>query len=140
MSFESDKRFGEEGAVALVRYLSRFGFASEFAEGNFPGWDVHVHAATIEVKRDRQTSVTGNVFVEVSSHGNPSGISITKADTWAFIGQDSGLIIGTAKLRAILADFPEVAARDGKRGRIIPVRFLSALPFVGKMDLRELLP
>lgn len=40
---------------------------------------------TIEVKTDLQAVHTGNVFVEYSSRGKPSGISTTESDWYAFI-------------------------------------------------------
>ena len=39
---------------------------------------------TIEVKSDRRTKETGNLFIEYESRGKPSGISTTKADVWFY--------------------------------------------------------
>ena len=38
-----------------------------------------------EVKRDRLVSRTGNVAIETACYGKPSGISVTKADSWIFL-------------------------------------------------------
>jgi len=74
MSFEADKRFGDAGTAAVVAYLSRLGFYSNTPPGEFRAYDIHARA-TLEIKRDRRAAETGNLFVESSAHGEPSGIT-----------------------------------------------------------------
>lgn len=47
----------------------------------------------IEVKTDRKAHATGNIAVEFSYKSNPSGISTTQSDMWAFVLYKSDLII-----------------------------------------------
>jgi hypothetical protein len=53
---------------------------------------------TVEVKRDRRWWVTGNIYVEVECWYNnsqtwePSGLTVTKADYWAFV-LESGVVM-----------------------------------------------
>jgi hypothetical protein len=56
-----------EGEVAEIRLKQLFG------------------NKTIEVKRDFETFRTGNIAIEYMSRGKPSGLSVTKADWWAFV-------------------------------------------------------
>ncbi len=63
---------------------------------------------TVEVKRDDLVSDTGNIAIEYSFKGSPSGIMATKADFWAIIlsGQlyqdDFIIFIRTERLRSIV--------------------------------------
>lgn len=50
-------------------------------------------AKRVEVKTDRMAHRTGNIAVEYSSRGLPSGISTTKADCWAFVIGDNNTVI-----------------------------------------------
>jgi hypothetical protein len=58
----------------------------------------------IEVKLDRWCQVTGNIAVEFTNKGKPSGIAKTSADYWCFVveikgNQDLMVMVDTAKLR-----------------------------------------
>jgi len=50
-------------------------------------------AMKVEVKTDRMAHSTGNLAVEYSSRGLPSGIATTKADYWAFVIGDNNTVI-----------------------------------------------
>lgn len=139
MSFSDDKGFGDDGTSAVTRYLSRLGLYCNTPSGNFPSFDISARG-TFEVKRDRLASQTGNVFLEVSACGKPSGIATTKAAALVLIAEPSAFFVSTESLRAILPTLALVDARDGKRGHIIPVRTLAALPYIHRADLRGLLP
>ena len=60
--------------------------------------DLLTGGKTVEVKRDRRWWVTGNIFIEVQCWHNStmswedSGLSVTKADYWAFV-LESGVIL-----------------------------------------------
>lgn len=71
--FEFDLRVGQASENALAAILS---------EG-----------ATIEVKSDKMTRRTGNVFVEYESRGKPSGIATTQAQWWAIEVDDNVFVI-----------------------------------------------
>jgi hypothetical protein len=60
----------------------------------------------IEVKLDRWAQLTGNIAVEFSNRGKPSGIETTRADFWCYVvevkgEQDLMVLIETNKLRKI---------------------------------------
>ena len=56
---------------------------------------------TVEVKRDRRWHETGNLYIEVECWYNTtqswqaSGIAVTEADYWAFVLEESVLMIPT---------------------------------------------
>jgi hypothetical protein len=67
---------------------------------------------TVEVKTDRRWHQTGNLFIETECYyqttdtWEKSGISVSKATHWAFVLEDSVLIIPTFRLREALHDNP----------------------------------
>ena len=71
--------------------------------------DLLLGKRTIEVKRDRRWVDTGNIYVETecfftktNTWGN-SGLTITKAGYWAFVLEDSVVIVPTEVLRFAVA-------------------------------------
>lgn len=88
--FDVDLRKGEEGEF-LVK---------ELAQGK----------KTIEVKRDYMVSRTGNIAIEIEYKGHPSGLSITKAEWWAFVldgakyNGESIIFIKTERLKKIVKE------------------------------------
>ena len=75
--FRYDWEFGKEGEDEIAKLLNDY---------------------KVEVKRDRQTKQTGNVYIEYQSRGKPSGIKTTKADKWAYILQDGCILIVDTEL------------------------------------------
>ena len=54
----------------------------------------------IEVKFDRMTQKTGNVYIEYESRTKASGIRTTEADYWAYFTQDEEcFVISTKRLK-----------------------------------------
>lgn len=84
--WDLDLRFGQEGEVFVNKLLTS-------------------PIETIEVKRDRKWSRTGNFYIEVEcwSHNNQSwylsGINTTKATHQAFLLHDSVLIFPTERIK-----------------------------------------
>lgn len=66
---------------------------------------------TIEVKRDRKWWSTNNVYIEVecwylsSQSWEPSGLSVTKADYWAFVLEKGVVMIPTDHLHYAVKNF-----------------------------------
>jgi len=63
---------------------------------------------TLEVKTDRRWRETGNIYIEtecwyqVSQAWEPSGIRVTKATHWAYVLEDSVIIVPTYRIREML--------------------------------------
>ena len=69
-------------------------------------------ADTVEVKTDRRWYETGNLYIETecyyksSNSWEPSGIAVSKATHWAFVLEDSVLIVPTFRLREAIHEHP----------------------------------
>lgn len=69
------------------------------------------HGKTVEVKRDRKWWSTNNVYIEVecwylsSQSWEPSGLSVTKADYWAFVLEKGVVMIPTDHLNYAVKNF-----------------------------------
>jgi hypothetical protein len=63
---------------------------------------------TVEVKTDRRWYETGNIYIETecwykaSQTWEPSGIRVSKATHWAYVLEDSVIIVPTYRLREAL--------------------------------------
>lgn len=83
-SFDIDFSFGREGEQLVEDLLT---------EGK-----------RIEVKRDRKWSITGNVYIETdcfftkSNSWQPSGLSVTEAEYWAFVLNRTVIMLPTQVL------------------------------------------
>ena len=57
-------------------------------KGYFPYYDIEITkdnvVTTYEVKADRQAHTTGNIAIEFEYNNKPSGISVTRADYYAY--------------------------------------------------------
>lgn len=53
----------------------------------------------VEVKYDRKATETGNVFVEYSSRGKPSGMAVSEADYYVYYFGDIFVIIKSEDLK-----------------------------------------
>lgn len=66
---------------------------------------------TVEVKRDRKWFKTNNLYIETECYFKkteawaPSGLNVTEASYWAFVLQESTLIVPTDVLRYAVKEF-----------------------------------
>ena len=74
-----------------------------------------LHIDTIEVKTDRRWKDTGNLFIEEACFQQstrmwaPSGITISKATHWAFVLDDSVLIVSKNLLLDVIEEYGKPA-------------------------------
>lgn len=115
--FEDDKNFGEEMQKEFCKILIRRGYEiAHVAEGNFPDWDIQITSGkTFEVKADKKTGETGNIFIETRYRGEPSGICATKADYFVVIASNFAHIALSEDVRRFLL-FSEDKAYIRKAG------------------------
>ena len=132
-SWTAAKAVGDAGEAALAKWFRRRGFEVTKCIEPAKSFDLLVQSR-IEVKHDLQAARTGNVAVEVSHGGEPSGIVATTSDLWIVVTDAELLFIPTARLRdfVIGETFPEVPAGDqhAARVKLVPLSRLCALPFV----------
>ena len=90
-SFDLDFTYGKEGENLVEQLLTG--------------------GKTVEVKRDRKWWSTNNVYIEVecwylsSQSWEPSGLSVTKADYWAFVLEKGVVMIPTDHLHYAVKNF-----------------------------------
>lgn len=90
--FDIDAEYGRQGELFVTRIIDAL-------KNN-----------SVEVKRDGQVGYTGNLYVEYEcdkgrrGQFQPSGISTTQADLWAFVFGDAPacLVVSTDLLRALI--------------------------------------
>ena len=116
-SFDLDFRYGYAGEQLVEELLT--------------------NGKTVEVKRDRRWYETGNLYIEVECWYNStqswqaSGIAVTEADYWAFVLEESVLMIPTINViqainqhgRQITCEIPP----NKSRGFLITVNDLLAV-------------
>lgn len=86
-----------------------FKFDLEFGVLNGETWFHElVSNKKIEVKSDRKTAETGNVYIEYWSRGKSSGISTTQADYYVYkVAEDTAVLISTEQLKKKLKQLVE---------------------------------
>ena len=132
------KSRGDDGERLVGEHFARLGWEVTRSLGRAP-YDLLL-IGRIEVKTDRKFVKTGNVAVEVSYHGEASGIVTTTATWWAFVLADEVVIVRASVLRetVLSGGHREVSAGDGgaARVRLVPVDELRRLPGAHHIDLR----
>lgn len=90
-SFDLDFSYGREGEKLVEQLLT--------------------NGKTVEVKRDRKWHQTNNVYIEVecwylkSQSWEPSGLSVTKADYWAFVLEQGVVMVPTDYVRFVVKNW-----------------------------------
>lgn len=120
------KAAGNEGEETVARVLRERGFHVFRSLGHEP---IDLRAElTLEVKRDRLSTTTGNVAIEVQFRGEPSGISTSAADFWAIVLDAEVLIFRTPELKSLVQSggYRTIPAGDGRRSvvALVPVEHL----------------
>jgi hypothetical protein len=129
MPFQSDLLLGKKYELLLLDYLPKDEYTDvEFAPNKrFVEWDVKLKngalEAKYEVKSDRITAKTGNFCLEYECSGQPSGISTTQADYYAYFvihGNDHDLyLIPVSHIKDLVAQgaYKKMSGGDGYRSR-----------------------
>jgi hypothetical protein len=78
-NFTQDLKFSQEAEEYTVNKLKEKWPKTKRVEGNFKGYDIVIPEEDwkIEVKLDRKTLITDNLFIEYESRKHPSGITIS---------------------------------------------------------------
>jgi hypothetical protein len=84
-----------------MNYNNDFRFDLEFGVLEGETWFADMISNNkFEVKTDRQTEETGNIYIEYQSRGKPSGIKTTQADFWVYkVGPGKAIVIETIELK-----------------------------------------
>ena len=84
-----------------MNFNNDFKFDLEFGQLDGETW-FHglVTGKKVEVKSDRRTAETGNVYIEYWSRGKLSGISTSHADYYVYkVAEDQAILISTSQLK-----------------------------------------
>jgi len=84
-----------------MNFNNDFKFDLEFGQLDGETWFHElVTGKKVEVKSDRRTAETGNVYIEYWSRGKPSGISTSQADYYVYkVAEDTAVLISTDQLK-----------------------------------------
>jgi len=116
LDFKSDLKLGNDGEKTVVKFLESKGCV--FIDNNNNNkYDVKMNVNGVETKYEIKTDVkcaplfdTGNIFIEYSSRGKLSGISVSQADWFVtyFLYLNELWFIKTGKLKELINnnDFP----------------------------------
>ena len=87
-----------------MKYNSDFKYDLEFGVLEGETWfDEIVSNRKFEVKTDRLSAKTGNIYIEYESRGKPSGIKTTQADYWVYkVTETKAIVIKTDELKEIV--------------------------------------
>lgn len=102
-----------------MKYNSDFKYDLEFGIQEGETWfDEIVSNRKFEVKTDRLSAKTGNIYIEYESRGKPSGIATTQADYWVYkIAEFKAIVIATDELKRLVKQLVfEEKARANVRG------------------------
>lgn len=139
MVFTADLAFGKEYEKLLLDYIEHD--SCVFSPKGCKGWDVELtyqgYSVKYEVKSDRMACRTGNVAIEVACNGNPSGVSSTEANYYAYFIVFPAMpptlyLIPTDALKELIIDktYRRVRGGDGWRSEMVLVPIADLCEFI----------
>ena len=128
-SFDLDFNYGQEGEQLVKQLLT--------------------NGKTVEVKRDRKWHKTNNVYIEVecwylkSQSWEPSGLSVTQADYWAFVLEEGVIMVPTDYVRYVVKNWGyeitcEIPPNRSKGYLVTIENLLSAMKLLRKGNTNEI--
>ena len=102
-----------------MEYNSDFRYDLKFGVVEGESWFHNIVSnSKVEVKTDRLTEKTGNVYIEYESRGKPSGIVTSQADYWVYkVSEGRAIIIEKEELKRKLRELVKnKKARMGVKG------------------------
>jgi len=119
--FQEDLKFGNSYEIKSLQYLKYDTY--EIKKGYFKQYDILLDNTTkVEVKAEKMAGITGNIAIEYSCSGRPSGILTTECDLWVhFIVYDAYAdcyVIPINDLRNIVRNCRSVRGGDGMRANM----------------------
>lgn len=122
--FEKDLAQGKKYELESLKYLDYDNY--EMKEGYFKEYDLIITKdnvdTKIEVKSDRQASITGNMAIEYECNDKPSGLTSTTADYWLYFvvhkDKDECYKIPTNELKDLVKNCRKVRGGDGYKSKM----------------------
>ena len=106
MTWNTDLTFGEKVEREFLELMVEFLHVEGFKVGGYhAAYDIEgSDGLRYEIKADRKTALTGNVFVEISCNHQPSGLYITQADKIVYFLKNEWVFITPAALHSLIAE------------------------------------
>ena len=103
MTFYQDLEFGENNERLVLKKVQVKYPKAYKVEGYCKEWDIYIPEKKIgiEVKSDRRSHETGNIAIECSYGGEPSGIEATKAVEISHRKHEGGIVINVSTAEEI---------------------------------------
>jgi len=129
--FNKDLNFGKEAEALTLKTLKQKYPKAYIKKGYHKAYDIIVPELdnqTIEVKYDRQTDYTGNIFIECESRGHKSGIETTTSNWYFYYYNNLNKLVRveTDSLKKLIKEnnFRKVNGGDSQtsKGYLIPVK------------------
>jgi hypothetical protein len=106
MEFKDSYQAGSISEKAVLAYLQKKHPDAYIQKGYCKEYDIHIPSINIyiEVKQDFQSQYTGNILVENSFNGCPSGISTSGSDWFVFVTRCNFYVITLEALKSLVKE------------------------------------
>jgi len=106
MEFKDSYQAGSKSEKAVLAYLQKKYPDAYIKTGYCKEYDIHIPSIKkyIEVKQDYQSQYTGNILVENSFNGCPSGISTSGSDWFVFVTRANFYVISLKALKSLVRE------------------------------------
>lgn len=125
-SFTSSRNVGKNGELLVKNKLEAAGIYCELVIGRNSDYDMGCNfngkIFFLEIKNDAKAALTNNIAIEFynTKSGQPSGLSITKADIWAHIVQQQVYLISVPDLKKLCKEtIPSKIVEGGDNNALI---------------------
>ena len=105
------KKAGDIAERPVAEWFRERGYDVLRSVGEAAGFDLQLQCR-LEVKRDCQAATTGNIAIEVSRDGEPSGIHTSSAVSWAIVTDDRCYLVRRSALLKLAAEHRQVPGGD----------------------------
>lgn len=108
MNFPKQNKIGKSGENYVLKAFEDCGICCSLIRGKNSYYDMACNFDGLiffaEIKNDRMATFTKNIAIEFynTKNGQPSGLSITKADIWIHIVNQQIYMMRTDKLKTVL--------------------------------------
>lgn len=133
MSFHKDLEFGKMFEIKFIEIL-QLSNATQ-SEGCVKEYDILSDGVKYEIKADKMASKTGNIAIEFSCNGKPSGINSTTSDKWGHFVVDSNnnydlYLMDVTELKELIRShsFRVVSGGDYNKAKLylIPIKYFQS--------------
>lgn len=126
--FQQNLKQGQKYEKESLKYFDYDTY--NIMKGYFKDYDIELikddKKTTVEVKSDRQSSITGNMAIECEYNNEPSGIASTKADYFVYFvvhkDRDECYCFPTEELRNMVKSCRKVRGGDGYKSQMYLVK------------------